>query len=245
MPHANLTAAVLFAASLFAVGEESTAIEPRTLIHSEAQTYATADARVRGSFEVSSAGAGERLHAVTVLPSGGTLTELALTDATGKLVRAELTFDANRRGQRVHMVLDPREGTVALRSPTLNASWTVPNDAPWVWAPLRDPRSARSFATPLEAQVALRGAAGGRPVRLLDLAKLESFSMMADQIVFPDAEPGSATVVLGDDYADIVDGHPARVHLSALNGDLVSVQHAVSPAAAASDRAHPAESTTL
>ncbi|MET0341724.1 MAG: hypothetical protein ABW252_12035, partial [Polyangiales bacterium] len=107
------------------------------------------------------------------------------------------------------------------------------------------PRSALGFATPLEAHVALRGAAGGRPVRMLDLAKLESFSVMADQLVVPDAEAGGATVLLGDDFVDIVDGRPARVHLSALGGDLTPVVQASTPNAAASDRAHPAESFTL
>lgn len=244
MPHANLSAVVLFVVSLFALGDGATAIEPRPLIRGETRAYATADSAVRSSLEVAPAGAGERLRATTTLPSGGTLTELALTDATGKLLRAELTFDAATRGQRVHMVLDARAGTVALRSPTLSASWTVPSDLPWVWAPLRDPRSARSFATPLQAQVALRGTAGNRPVRLLDLAKLESFTVMADQLVVADAEAGAATVLLGDDYADIVDGRPVRVHLSALGGDLTAVEPA-KPAAAASGRAHPAESITL
>jgi len=243
MLHVNASLIVL-AASLFAAGDST--IEPRALLQTDAHTYATADASVRSALVVSTLGEGERLRSVTELPNGSQLTELATTDGAGRLVRAELTFNEQARDKRVRVVLDPRNGKVELFSPTRRTSWTVPTDLPWVWAPMHDPVSRGAYATPLEAQVALRAAMGNRPVRLLDLTRLESFTLMSDQLLVRDQDSGRATVVLGDDYVEILDGRPHRLHLAAIGGDLETVgTPGTVPVRADSFRAHPAKSITL
>lgn len=255
MSHAHASA-VLLAASLFASGESH--LEPRALLHGDALHYVTADASVRSSLSVLRSHAeGPRasvssvkeltsLHAVTELPSGTRLTEEATINAAGRLVRAVLTFDQRVPALRTQVTLEPTRGLVSLQSPTLRVRWQVPTDLSWVWAPLQDPGSQAAFATPLQAQVALRAASDERPVRVLELEQLQSFTLMADQLVSRDHESGRATVVLGNDYADFLDDRPWRVHLAAIGRDLESINAAaVVPVRADCMRAQPHSSFTL
>ena len=94
--------------------------------------------------------------------------------------------------------------------------------------------------------MALRAAMGDRPVRLLDVTRLASFTLMSDQLLVRDEDSARATVVLGDDYVEIVDGRPHRLHLAAIGGDLETVgKPSAVPVRADSFRAHPAKSITL
>jgi len=255
MSHAHASV-VLLAASLFASSESN--LEPRALLHGDALHYVTSDASVRSSLLVVHAQAGGSrapvgaakgsisLHSVTELPSGTRLTEAATTDDAGRLVRAVLTFDQRAPALRTRITLEPTRGFVSLQSPTLQVRWQVPTDLSWVWAPLQDPSSHATFATPLQAQVALRATTGERPVRALDLERLASFTLMADQLVTRDHESGRATVILGNDYADFLDDKPWRVHLAAIGRDLESIDSApVVPVRAANWRARPTSSFTL
>lgn len=251
MSHAHVSV-VLLAASLLASSENNLA--PRALLHGDAVHYVTSDASVRSSLSVLRAQAAGRragagvsttrdtlsLHSVTELPSGTRLTEDATTNAVGALVRAVVTLDQREPAQRTRITFEPSRGFVALQSATLHVRWQVPTDLPWVWAQLKDPSSHATFATPLQAQVALRATSGARAVRMLDLEHLTSVTLMADQLVSRDQEAGRATVILGNDYADFVDDRPWRVHLAAIGRDLDSIDATpIVPIRADSRRAHP------
>lgn len=217
---------VMLVATLLAGG--GAAIEPVAHAKNGLQSYTTGDASMRSSLIVGAAAGVELLRSVTELSNGNCLTEEATTDETGRLIRAELTLHESDGDRNTRVVLDPRHGTVELTTATVHTRWAVPTDLPWVWAPLRDPAAKGvATATPLEAVVALRGAAGERPVRVLDLTKLESFTLMADQLVVP-GERGTATVVLGDDYVETEGGMPRRVHLAALQRDLEVIKPSAS-----------------
>lgn len=217
---------VMLAASLLVGG--SGAIEPVAHAQNGLSSYTTGDASMRSSLIVGAAAGVELLRSVTDLSNGNCLTEEATTDQSGRLLRAELTLHEHEGGKNTRVVLDPRQGTVELTTATVHTRWAVPNDLPWVWAPMRDPAAKGvATATPLEAVVALRGAAGDRAVRVLDLTKLESFTLMADQLVVH-GERGMSTVVLGDDYVDMEDGMPRRVHLAALHSDLEVIKPSAS-----------------
>jgi hypothetical protein len=225
MRKAKLSLVVLVATLLAGGGG---VIEPLAHAQSSMQSYTTGDASVRSSLIVGAAAGVELLRSVTELSNGNCLTEEATTDETGRLLRAELTLHETDGDRNTRVVLDPRHGTVELTTATVHTRWAVPSDLPWVWAPLRDPAAKGvATATPLGAVVALRGAAGDRPVRLLDLTKLESFTLMADQLVVR-GERGVATVVLGDDYVEMEGGLPRRVHLAALHVDLEAIKPSAS-----------------
>ena len=236
---------VMLSAAYFVGG--SGAIEPLARVRGDAHTYTTVDASVRSSLMLGAAAGVEVLRSVTELSNGNCLTEEATTDESGRLLRAEMTLHESAGDRNTRVVLDPRAGTVELTTPTVHTRWAVPSDLPWVWAPLRDPAAPGvATATPLEAVVALRGAAGDRPVRILDIQRLESYTIMADQLVVRDARRGRATVVLGDDFVDVEDGLPRRVHFDALNTDLDAVTPAASAGGiAGSTCATPARSITL
>jgi hypothetical protein len=255
MSHAPATAALLVA-SLFASADGN--LEPRALLQGEALHYVTSDASVRSSLSVARSHAEDTrapgsatrgtvsLHSVTELPSGTRLVEDATTNAAGALVRAVFTFDRGVPAQRTRITLEPTRGVVSLEAPALRVRWQVPTDLAWVWAPLKDPSSHASFATPLQAQVVLRATSGDRPVRMLFIEQLESFTLMADQLVSRERESGRSTVILGNDFADFVDDRPWRVHLAAIGRDLESVDATpVVPIRADNGRAQPSSSFTL
>lgn len=218
---------VMLSATLFAGGGQ--AIEPLARVRGGTHAYATLDASIRSSLILGAAAGVELLRSVTELSNGNCLTEEATTDESGRLLRAEMTLHEANENRNTRVVLDPRAGTVELTTPTVHTRWAVPSDLPWVWMPMRDHLAPGvGAATPLEAVVALRATENDRPVRVLDLQKLESHTMMADQLVVRDEKRG-ATVVLGDDFVDIEDGLPKRVHFAALGTDL----DVVAPAASA------------
>jgi hypothetical protein len=175
----------------------------------------------------------ERLIGMTELDSGERLVEEATIDESGQLIEAEATLtpaasadagaDAQEPAAATHVVFHPARKTVELTTPVLHMEWSVPNDLPWVWAPLLTvptvsaaaAKKSRPIATPLDARVALRAAQNGRAVRLLDLGALEQHTLTADQLVIPDG--ADATVVIGDDVIDVENGTARRLHLAALD----------------------------
>lgn len=69
-------------------------------------------------------------------------------------------------------------------------------------------------------------AASGDALRWLDLGRFQTSTIMSDQVLVP--EDDSVTVVLDNDFADLVDGLPTRIHLEALDVDL-QLGHAHAP----------------
>jgi hypothetical protein len=164
-------------------------------------------------------GAGERLLGLTELASGERLVEDVTIDESGRLVEGVATLTAAGSTAATRVVLHPGLGSATLTTPVLNLEWSVPNDLPWVWAPVLTARAqARPIATPLDAEVVFRAAAAGRPVRLLDLGALAHHSVTADQMVIPDGD--AATVLLASDVIDFENGSPRQLHLSALDQTL-------------------------
>lgn len=172
-------------------------------------------------------GASERLIGLTELGTGARLVEEATIGESGRLLEAEATLTAaagpKGPGPVTRMVLHPGRSSVEVTGPVLHVEWSVPNDLPWVWAPLLTSgapptRSAGSIATPLSAWVAFRSAETSRAVRLLDLGVLQHHTVTADQLVIPDG--AGATVVLADDVIDVEDGVPRRLRLAALDSIL-------------------------
>jgi hypothetical protein len=176
----------------------------------------------------------ERLIGLTELGSGARLVEEATIDDSGQLVEAEATLTpaaaaqaavgtgTEARAAETHVVFHPGRRTVELTTPTLHVEWSVPDDRPWVWAPLLTVEGPRPIATPLDARVALRAAENGRTVRLLDLGTLEQHTLAADQMVIQngDGAGASASVIIGDDVIDVENGTPRRLHLAALDDTL-------------------------
>jgi hypothetical protein len=180
--------------------------------------YASPDGNaVRSSLVRMETSGGERLLGLTELASGERLVEDVTIDESGRLVEGVATLTPAGGTAVTRVVLHPALGSVTLTSPALNLEWRVPNDLPWVWAPVLTAH-AKPIATPLDAQVVFHAAAGGRPVRLLDLGALAHHSVTADQMVVPDGD--AATVLLASDVIDFENGSPRRLHLSALDENL-------------------------
>jgi hypothetical protein len=173
------------------------------------------------------AGASERLIGLTEFGTGARLVEEATIGESGQLVEAEatLTAAAGATGARpvTRVVLHPGRSSVEVSAPALHVEWSVPNDLPWVWAPLLTSGSPptgspRPIATPLGAWVAFRSTETSRAVRVLDLGVLQQHTLTVDQLVIPDG--AGATVVLADDVIDVEDGKPRRLRLAALDATL-------------------------
>jgi hypothetical protein len=176
---------------------------------------------------------GERLIGVTEVDGSATLrlVEDVTIDADGTLRRAEAVL-SQAGVQTLRVVLDPRRGMVDFTTPGVGnpRHWRVPTDLPWVWAPLlRLPSSGSGVATAASARAtwrAVAGAAGNRPVRLLDLTNMVSHTITADQLLVPDeagdlgtraaVDADKGVVVLGDDAIEVEGGMPIRLHLAAL-----------------------------
>jgi hypothetical protein len=193
--------------------------------------YGTPDSLVQGTLMLSPPQHGQHLIGVTQLATGNCLAEEATIDGNGVLVAGEIWLSGPGVEEATHLVLDPKRGVVELTAASRQISWAVPNDLPWVWQPLISPDGDGALTTPLSAVVAVRAAAGDRPVRSLELDTFHSFTMMADQVVV--SEVGSDTVVLGDDAATVTDGLPTRIHHASLGRDLESLERGASPALAA------------
>lgn len=178
----------------------------------------------------------ERLIGLTELGSGARLVEEATIDESGQLVEAEATLTpaaatqaavgagAVARAAETHVVFHPGRRVVELTTPVMHVEWRVPDDNPWVWAPLLTVEGGRPIVTPLDARVALRAAEDGRTVRMLDLGTMEQHTLAGDQMVIPngagDGDGGGASVVIGDDVIDVENGTPRRLHLAALDDTL-------------------------
>lgn len=150
------------------------------------------------------------------LVGGGWLVEEATLDGEGRLVRAVVDSVSEGSDEQTHMLFDAAQGLVEVSTPTRYTRWNVPTDYPWVPTGQWQVPSGR-LATPLALTVALRGVGSDRVVRLVDVEHFTHFTIVADQVLVDDAEP---SVVLGDDYADVEDGLPMRVHLAALEASL-------------------------
>jgi hypothetical protein len=140
--------------------------------------------------------------------------EQATLDDHGRLLRAEIDRGGPCTEQPTHMLLDAQRGTVEVHAPQGTTRWSVPTDLPWVPVGLM---GASSVATPFDMTIALRSARAGQATRLVDVEHYASATIMSDQMLVSDNEQ---TVVLGDDYADVQDSLPSRVHVASLNRDL-------------------------
>jgi hypothetical protein len=181
--------------------------------------YASSDGLVRSTLVSTQARGAERLVAVTELASGARLVEDVKLDESGRVIEATATLAATEKRGAIRVALNPGDGSVQVNTDTFRTVGTVPNDLPWVWAPLlTEPSTGAPIATPLEAYLVFRAAASARPVRLLDLGALDSHTVTADQLVVRDGD--RATVILGDDAADFDGGVPRRLYLTAFGAKL-------------------------
>jgi hypothetical protein len=183
--------------------------------------YATGDGTTaHGSLNVSS---DERhLSGVLSLADGSCVTEEAMTELDGRLRHADVWISQPSAAETVHAMLDAEHGTVAIKTPSLDIHWNVPNDLPWIWQPcLRKRGEQAGVATPLSVLVARGGARADRAVRSIDLQTLQHASVMSDQIMVGD--DSALEVVLGDDAADVADGVPQRIHSAALRTNLTRI----------------------
>jgi len=196
----------------------------------ETVCYASPDGRlVRSSLLVApDSGGGERVLGVTEVRVSPTTTlravERAKLDATGRLLRLEATVGEPDADLETRVVLDAPSGHVQIATRTTRVEWTVPSDLPWIWAPvLTAPAGGGPIATPVVARVELRAVASGSAVRLLDLGALTSHTVAADQLVIPEIDAGTATVVVADDAVQVDDGMPRSLHLAALGADVAAI----------------------
>ena len=158
--------------------------------------------------------AGHNLRGHTQLEDGSWLMEQATLDDRGRLVRAEFDRGGPCADHATHIVLDAASGTIEVSSASMYTRWSVPTDLPWVPVGLM---GAQNMATPVSMTIALRSAQADRASRLVDVDHLTSATIMSDQLLVSDTE---TTVVLGDDYADVEDNLPVRLHLAGLGRDL-------------------------
>lgn len=179
------------------------------------------------------------LRGHTQLEDGSWLMEQATLDSRGHLVHAEIDRGGPCAEHPTHIVLDAKRGTVEVHAPQLITRWSVPTDLPWVPMNLMGDGSA---ATPLDMTIALRSAQAEPAARLVDVAHYASATIMSDQLLVSDSEQ---TVVLGDDYADVQDGLPSRVHVAALDRDLDSSDPDMTAAWARLRCKNPKEGTAL
>jgi hypothetical protein len=200
--------------------------------------YGTPDALVQGTLLLEGPHHGQRLSGVIQLTDGTCLAEEATLDEAGRLATADVWLSGPAVEEPTHVFLNPTRGVVELSAASRQIAWSVPSDLPWIWQPILS--TGASLATPLSAVIALRAAADGRSVRSLELDTFHSHSVTADQVLVADEE--AATVVLGDDAADMADGLPTRIHFASLDRDLQVFEPGQSPALAAlscSDAAAP------
>lgn len=155
----------------------------------------------------------QRISAVSQLADGTRLTEKVRFDGSGRVLEGTLSLVSPIAKQSREVVLDAPGGLVEVKTPSFHIYWQVPNDLPWIWSSLlNDPMSGAPIATPLQAIVVQRGAASSDALRWLDINAYKSHSIMVDQLLIPDER--TPTVVLGDDWADLNEGIPARMHLA-------------------------------
>ena len=199
-----LGAFALSACSLAACSQEEVA-PPRAPAPVEHRAYRYEG--VSGTSQVThekAADGRESLRGTTDLAAGGGenrgrfARETVSLDAQGRLGHAELLV--GERGAAVQYTLDPSRGSVHVVRPGAPAvDWTVPNDAPWMYAPSPDDDGA-FIATPVAAWVALRAVSASDVVRVLEPEQQRTYLMTVDQVAMP-TEHGT-TVALGSDGID-------------------------------------------
>lgn len=191
--------------------------------------YASQDGLlVRSTLLVAREAGGERVLGVTELRAApGSIVravERAKLDAAGKLIHLEAALGSPDGEPDARVVLDAPSGHVQIATRTAHVEWTVPNDLPWVWAPiLTAPATGAPIATPVVARVELRAAGSSSAVRLIDLGALTSHAVAADQLVIPDVDADRTTVVVADDAVQFEDGVPRAFHLAALGAELTPI----------------------
>lgn len=144
---------------------------------------------LRGTTDLAARGGGD---------AGTFARETVSLDARGRLGHAEIIV--GERGAAVQYTLEPSRGAVHVVRPGAPAfDWTVPNDAPWMYAPSPDDDGA-FIATPVAGWVALRAASNSDVVRVLEPEQQRTYLMTVDQVAVP-TEHGT-TVALGSDAVD-------------------------------------------
>jgi hypothetical protein len=156
----------------------------------------------------------ETLHGETEIALGESgrqvIAEDVTIDARGHLERAEIAVVSGEAGEtRVHMRLDPSRGIAEVRSSDGAATWRMPEDEPWVYAPWSQ---GRSTGTPVSAWVAMRAAVASPWARVVVPEARAGVLSPRDQIAVP-TEAGT-TVVLGRDGADVDGTFVAQLHVA-------------------------------
>ncbi len=141
----------------------------------------------------------ERLHGRTEIQSEGghfLVVEDVTLDPRGRLVRAE-TAIAGRCAEvtEQRIVYEASKGVVMITDAGGEKRWSVPTDAPWVLAPVKDAQQ-RPIATALSGWIAIRASALAPALRVVDVASKTAYAVNSDQIAVP-TERGM-TAVLGD-----------------------------------------------
>jgi len=160
----------------------------------------------------------ETLHGETEIARGESgrlvVVEDVTIDARGHLERAEVAVLSGEAGEtRVHMRLDPSRGLAEVRAAEGAATWRMPEDEPWVYAPWSQ---GRSTGTPVSAWVAMRAAVASPWARVVVPEARAGVLSPRDQIAVP-TEAGT-TVVLGRDGADVDGTFVARLHVAGSDG---------------------------
>jgi hypothetical protein len=190
-------------------------------------TYSYGDGAGAGGRVVRTIGpdGSESLHGETALADGGErvrIVEDAILDRAGHLVRAEVMV---ARGCDAppdeHAVLDPARGVVRASGPGGVVEWPVPADAPWAYAPLAR-AGGRAVLTPVGAFLAMRAAAGGSEVRVVQVESRSSYRSPADQIAI--ATESGVTVVLDTASATADGGFIRSVDLPELGIAMARVE---------------------
>jgi hypothetical protein len=152
----------------------------------------------------------ERLHGETEIVLGARSKRCVVEDVTldprGRLTRGEIAVAASCAGDpEARVTLDPASGTVA----SAGARWSVPTDAPWVYAPEVVP--GKITVTPVSAWVARRAAIASPALVEVRLAHNDAWKVPSEQIAVP-TENGT-TIVLGGDGADVSPSFVERIRM--------------------------------
>lgn len=181
----------------------------------------------------------ETLHGETDLSLGASsrrcIVEDVSLDARGSLVRADVSTAASCDAAPETLAhLDPASGVARVTTPAGGddaprlrlAGASSGMSAPWIYTPQVVP--GRAVTTPVAAWVAFRAAAVSPSLTLIELELRRAWRVPRDQIVVP-TEAG-ATVVLGDDGADVWGGFVQRLHLADYDVTLVRSPGGAEPA---------------
>ena len=191
---------------------------------------------------VSGAGSAARVKR-TVAPDGSEVlhgeTELSLGEKTRRCIVEDVSLDAQGRLARADVAvaawcgaepesrahLDPERGRATWSTRSATSEVTATSSLPWIYTPELLPGIPAT--TPIAAWVASRAAALSPSLALLQLERRRAWRVPRDQVVV--ATERGATVVLGNDGADVSAGFVERVHLGDCGVTLVRVPRADEP----------------